>query len=281
MAVPEVLHGLDVLVVDDNATNRRILYETLVRWRMKPVLAESGARALEIMERFALTGDRFALILLDVQMPEMDGFTLAKRIREDSKLTGPQIMMLSSLDINAVGQQLRETGHYLVKPVTRANLLAMILRVLGERPQWPPPPRVEDRARIGKSLRILLAEDNVVNQKVATNLLEKQGHSVVVTSSGAEALSAYRRESFDLILMDVQMPEMNGYDATQAIRATEKGTGRHVPIVALTAHALKGDREGCLDKGMDDYLSKPIHRQELIDLLDRLGQTASPSPIYQ
>ena len=143
------------------------------------------------------------------------------------------------------------------------------------RPQRPSQLRIADRAGIGGALRILLAEDNMVNQKVAAHLLEKQGHSVVITSNGAEAVSAFAREAFDLILMDVQMPEMNGYDATQAIRAREEGTGRRVPIVALTAHAVKGDREICIEMGMDDYLSKPIHRQELMAVVERWGRAQS------
>jgi CheY-like chemotaxis protein len=265
----EALHGLGVLVVDDNATNRRILYETLVRWKMKPVLADGGPEALEIMRQRARTGDRFDLILLDNQMPDMDGFTLARLIQEDPALAGPRIMMLSSLDIGSIGPELRETGHYLVKPVTRANLLSALLRVMGGGQPRLVPSRSAVRATTGRPLRILLAEDNVVNQKVAARLLEKQGHAVEVTSNGAEALAAFTRAAYDLILMDVQMPVMNGYDTTQAIRAAERGTDRHIPIVALTAHAMKGNREICLKAGMDDYLGKPIHSQELVAVLKR------------
>jgi CheY-like chemotaxis protein len=272
---PEALHGLAVLVVDDNATNRRILCETLVRWKMKPVLADGGAEALEIMRRQTLSGDRFALILLDAQMPGMDGFTLARRIQEDPALAGPRIMMLSSLDVNSVEPELREAGHYLVKPVTRANLLRTILKVLGEGQQRFATPRSVARATTGRPLHILLAEDNVVNRKVGARLLEKQGHSVEVTSNGMEALAAFTREAFDLIFMDVQMPVMNGYNATQAIRAAELGTDRHTPIVALTAHAMKSDREICLKAGMDDYLAKPIHPEELAAVLKRWGKPQS------
>ena len=272
LAEPEALHGLAVLVVDDNATNRRILYETLVRWRMKPVLADGGPKALEIMRQHARSGDRFALVLLDNQMPDMDGFTVARLIQEDPALAGPQIMMLSSLDIGSIGPELRETGHYLVKPVTRANLLDAILRVMGGGQQRLVPSRSAVRAAIGRPLRILLAEDNAVNQKVAARLLEKQGHSVELTSNGTEALAAFTRGAFDLILMDIQMPMMNGYDATQAIRAAERGTDRHIPIVALTAHAMKGDREICLRAGMDDYLGKPIRPPELASVLERWGK---------
>lgn len=278
-AEPEALHGLAVLVVDDNATNRRILYETLVRWQMKPVLADGGSKALDIMRQRASSGDRFALVLLDVQMPDMDGFTLARQIQQDPKLSGPRIMMLSSLDINAAGPELRKTGHYLVKPVTRPNLLKAILKVLGEEQDSFVLSRNAVRATTGRPLHILLAEDNAVNQKVAARFLQKQGHSVEVTSNGTEALAAFTRDAFDLILMDVQMPVMNGYDATQAIRAAERGTGRHIPIVALTAHAMKGDREICLKAGMDDYLGKPIHPLELAAVLERWGKRRS-NPVH-
>jgi len=269
---PEVLRGLPVLVVDDNATNRRILYDTLIRWGMKPVLAGGGPEALDILRGHVGSAGRFALLLLDAHMPDMDGFTLAAHIQEDPALAGPRIMMLSSLDIGSIKPELRESGYYVVKPVTRANLLSAILRVLGGEPQRLVPSRGALPAATGRPLRILLAEDNAVNQKVASRLLEKQGHSVEVTSNGAEALAAITRDAFDLILMDVQMPVMDGYDATLAIRAAEQGTGRHVPIVALTAHAMKGDREICLKAGMDDYLGKPIRPRELASVLERWGK---------
>ncbi len=269
---PEGLHGLAVLVVDDNATNRRILYETMLRWQMRPVLADSAASALDVMRQHARSGDRFALVLMDVQMPDVDGFMLARQIQEDPTIAGPRIMMLSSLDMSSMGAELRNTGHYVIKPVTRADLLSAILKVLSEDQQ-----RAVVRSRrvasspVRRPLNILVAEDNAVNQKVAARLLEKLGHSAEVTANGAEALAAFSHGTFDLILMDVQMPVLNGYDATQAIRAAERGTGGHIPIVALTAHAMKGDREFCLEAGMDDYLGKPIHPQELEQVLERWG----------
>jgi signal transduction histidine kinase/DNA-binding response OmpR family regulator len=269
---PESLRGLPVLVVDDNATNRRILYQTLLGWGMKPVLAGGGPEALDTLHRHALAGERFALLLLDAHMPDMDGFTLSRQIEEDPRIAGPRIMMLSSLDIGSIRPELRQTGHYVVKPVTRANLLSAILRVLGEEPQPLAPPRTTERATAGPPLHILLAEDNVVNQKVAARLLEKQGHSVEIAKNGQDAVAAFTRCAFDLILMDVQMPVMNGYDATQAIRAAEQGGDRRVPIVALTAHAMKGDREICLQAGMDDYLGKPIRPLELAAVLERWGK---------
>jgi CheY-like chemotaxis protein len=221
---PEALRGLPVLVVDDNATNLRILHDTLVHWGMKPVLAGGGPEALDILRAHVRSGDRFALLRLDAHIPDMDGFTLAALIQEDPALAGPRIMMLSSLDIGSIKPEVRATGHYVVKPVTRANLLSAILRVLGAEPPRLLPSRRATPAATGQPLRILLAEDNAVNQKVAARLLEKLGHSVEVTSDGAEALAAFTRDAFDLILMDVQMPVMDGYDATLAIRAAEQGT---------------------------------------------------------
>ncbi len=267
----EALHGLAVLVVDDNATNRRILHEMLVRWQLKPVLTESGRQALEVARDYARAGERFAMVLLDAQMPEMDGFTVARRIQEDPTLAGPPIMMLSSLDVRSAGPDLREAGlaRFIVKPVTRERLLKSILEVLGERRQHTVMAYRPENAGANRRLHILLAEDNPINQRVVQLLLKKQGHSVVVASDGSQALKAFERETFDLILMDVQMPELNGYDATQAIRAREQGTGTQIPIIALTAHAMKGDREICLEAGMDDYLTKPIGHQELTAALRR------------
>jgi signal transduction histidine kinase/CheY-like chemotaxis protein len=268
--VPEALRGLAVLVVDDNPTNRLILAEMLARWQMKPILAESGARALDILRENARAAKHFALALLDVHMPEMDGFTLASRIQQEHTFAGPRVMMLSSSDVRSVSPQLSADGitSCLVKPVTRSNLLKSILKVLGQPQQFTPsadPPSSTATRR----LRILLAEDNQVNQRLAVRLLEKQGHSVVVASTGREALEASSREEFELILMDVQMPVMNGYDATRAIRAREGNTGRHIPIIALTAYAMHGDREICLEAGMDDYLSKPIQTRDLHAVLTR------------
>ena len=267
----EALDGLLVLVVDDNATNRRILQEMLTQWHMRPVLADSGPRALEIIHEHTLAGKRFGLALLDVQMPGMDGFTLASRIQQDHTFAGPRIMMLSSVDVRSMSPESRADGiaEHLVKPVTRANLLKAILKVLG---QAQKDPATADRPPLSSAirpLRILLAEDNPINQKVGVRLLERQGHLVVLVSNGAEALNAFVRENFDVILMDIQMPVMDGYDATRAIRARERNTGGHIPVIALTAHAMHGDRQICMDAGMDDYVSKPIQTRELCETLAR------------
>ena len=269
----EALRGLAVLVVDDNAASRRILCDTLLRWGMKPVLAGSGPEAMDIVRQRARSLDRFALFLLDSQMPGVDGFTLARQIEEEDAPAGPRVMMLGSLDMVSIGPELRGTGRYVVKPVTPANLLGAILRALGEGgEQRCALPRSAAYPVAERPLHILLVEDNVVNQKVAVRLLEKQGHSVAIACNGEEALAAFLRGRFDVILMDVQMPVMNGYEATQAIRTAERGTGSHTSIVALTAHAMTGDRELCLQAGMDDYLGKPIHPSELLAVLERQGK---------
>jgi len=272
--VPEALRGLPVLVVDDNATNRLILAEMLTRWGMKPVLAESGTSALDILRENARAAKHFALALLDVHMPEMDGFTLASRIQQERTFAGPRIMMLSSGDVRSVSPQLCADGisSCLVKPVTRSNLLKSVLKVLGQPQQLTPDADTLSGSTATRRLRILLAEDNQVNQRLAVRLLEKQGHLVVVASTGREALEAVSREEFELILMDVQMPVMNGYDATRAIRACERNSGRHIPIIALTAYAMHGDREICLEAGMDDYLSKPIQIRDLHTVLARYSE---------
>ncbi len=280
-AGPEALHGLSVLVVDDNATNRRILEETLIGWRMKPVLADSGTRALELLRSYAQAGNRFDLVLLDAQMPGMDGFTVARHIQVDPTLSGTRIMMLSSVDAK-LRSGLSELGlaDYVVKPVLRANLLKAILKVLGfHQPSAIQPPLIAVIDLL-PPLHVLVAEDNQVNQRVAVLLLKKEGHSVVVASDGSEALNAFTRESFNLIFMDVQMPVMNGYEATREIRRREEQTGQHTPIIALTAHAINGDREICLEAGMDDYLSKPIQTPDLHEILARWGrQRQSELPV--
>jgi signal transduction histidine kinase/CheY-like chemotaxis protein len=278
----EELSGLAVLLVDDNATNRLILEEMLVRWRMQPVLAESGARALEILRERALAGERFALVLLDAHMPEMDGFTLASVIRQDRSFAGPRIMMLSSLDVRPAAAEASADGitEYLAKPVTRSSLFKAILKALGQPEQTHVANSgVPASAMETPLLRILLAEDNPVNRKVAVRLLEKQGHSVTAVADGQNAVEAVAHSQFDLVLMDVQMPLMNGFDATRAIRAHEAGVGGHIPIVALTAHAMHGDREICVDAGMDDYLSKPLQPRDLYAVLARwCGKAVGETP---
>jgi signal transduction histidine kinase/DNA-binding response OmpR family regulator/HPt (histidine-containing phosphotransfer) domain-containing protein len=278
----ESLRGLRVLVVDDNLTNRRILDSTLRAWHMQPALAD-GARATKAeLARAAAEGRPFALVLLDAMMPETDGFALLEEVRKHPALDGAAIMMLSSADRQGDVARCRRLGvsRYLVKPIDSAELLEAVCGALGDVPAGAAPAagqRVAVGARPPRPLNILLAEDNVVNQKLFVRLLEKFGHRVRVAGTGREALDAWRAEPFDLILMDVQMPEMGGLEATAALRAEEQGGGRHIPVIALTAHAMKGDHERCLQAGMDAYLTKPLRAADLLDTLGRLFPPDAPS----
>jgi two-component system sensor histidine kinase/response regulator len=270
------LHGLPVVVVDDNATNRLILQDLLCHWEAVPVLVESGREALAILHAAAGSGEPFQLVLLDNMMPEMDGFMLAEAISREPGLVGSTLMMLSSADRQENIARCREFGikAYLNKPIRRAELLAAILSALsGSSSQ-----EIHASTRVSRlistgtcSLRVLLTEDNSVNQKLAVRLLEKRGHSVMVAGNGREAIEQLARESFDVVLMDVQMPEMDGFEATRRIRERERTTGEHVPIIAMTAHAMKGDRERCLQEGMDGYISKPLRPNELFESVESLA----------
>jgi signal transduction histidine kinase/CheY-like chemotaxis protein len=265
------LRGMRVLVVDDNATNRRILVQTLRHWEMLPAEAETGERALALLHEQTSAGRPFDLVLLDAQMPGIDGFTTARLIHEDKSLVCTRIMMLSSVDVKVLTSKLRELGlaQYLVKPVTRDTLWHSIVTAIGHREQPLHGAPARNGAGNERRLSVLLAEDNPVNQKVAALLLQREGHKVTGVSNGVEALAALARQPFDAILMDIQMPEMNGYETTRAIRETERATGAHIPIIALTAHAMQGDREICLEAGMDAYLSKPIQAHAIRELLTR------------
>ena len=272
------LRGVAVLVVDDNATNRRVLEETLRLWGAVPACAQSGPEALAELRRAAAAGTPYPLILLDVMMPDMDGFTVAGTIAGEPALAGASILMLTSADRQEDAARSRAVGvgAYLVKPVKAAELLRSISSVLqlaaGLAPplsgRMAAPVTTSEAAPAARRMRILLAEDNPVNQRVAVRLLEKLGHSVTVANHGGEALAELGRAAFDLVLMDVQMPEVDGFAATAEIRRREEGTGRRAPVVAMTAHAMKGDRERCLAAGMDDYLSKPVLRGELVRVLE-------------
>src|SRR5271157_69630 len=269
-AVPTIdLAGLAVLVVDDNTTNRRILREMLSNWGMRLSLAESGAAALECLKQAPYP---FGLILTDVNMPDMDGFALVEQLRQGPDLAATaKVIMLTSAGQRGDAARCRELGvaAYLTKPVGQAELLDCIARVLGPAGAGPVVLITHHTLREEKrTLHVLLAEDNAVNQKLAARLLEKHGHHVTVTSNGHEALAALDRDNFDVVLMDVQMPEMDGFEATAVIRVREQSTGRHLPIIAMTAHAMQGDRERCLAAGMDGYIAKPIKAQELLDLLE-------------
>ena len=271
---PEGLAGVRVLVVDDNRTNRRILEDLLTNWGMRPSMAVGGPDALVQLKDAVSRGEPFRLALLDVMMPHMDGFMLAERIRQESYLNDCTLIMLSSAGQTENSSRCEELGiaRYLIKPVKQSDLRETILRALSTEVipslslRHVPLPAVESR-----SLRILLAEDGLINQRVACGLLEKRGHKVVVANNGLEAVEAVEREAFDLVLMDVQMPEMDGIEATAAIRQLEQTTGHRIKIIAMTAHALKGDRERCLASGMDDYLTKPIRPKALYAMLDGIA----------
>ena len=270
---PESLRGLRVLVVDDNATNRRILDEMLKHRGMKPILADGGLPALAALRQARDAGVPFPLVLTDAQMPDMDGFALAEQIKQDPRLTDATIMMLSSAGQRGDTTRCRELGvaAYLIKPIRQSELFDAILNVLSRSAPGGVEPAVVTRHSLGESrrkLHILLAEDNPVNQTVATRLLQKRGHTVKVANNGREALAALEREKFDLVLMDIQMPEMDGFEATTAIRAKEKSSGDHLRILAMTAHATKKDHERCLAAGMDEYVSKPIQPQELFQAVE-------------
>ncbi|MGH9862431.1 MAG: response regulator, partial [Candidatus Acidiferrales bacterium] len=270
---PDTLRGLSVLVVDDNATNRRILEEMLLRWGMRPTLAEGGPAALAALQRAKESQQPFPLVLLDVNMPEMDGFMLAERIKQDPDYRAATIMMLSSSGQRGDAARCRELGvaAYLVKPVRQAELFEAIVRVLQEAPCPGEPPPLLTRHTLGESrrrLRVLVAEDNLVNQKVVTRLLEKRGHTVQVAANGRQALAAVEQDAFDVVIMDIQMPEMDGLEATAAIRKREKRTGAHLRVVALTAHARKEDQDRCLAAGMDAYLAKPVKPEQLFAVVE-------------
>ncbi|MGB2899544.1 MAG: response regulator [Candidatus Acidiferrum sp.] len=271
----ENLSGVKVLVVDDNRTNRKILEGMLKRWEMKVTSVEGGEEALEELSAARGAREPYGLILTDMHMPKMDGFALVERIRQRPELSTATIMMLTSAGHRGDAARCEELGvsAYLLKPIRQSELREAVARVLGTKEQEGAIPLItryslQGLQELSASLRILLAEDNLVNQRLAARLLEKRGHTVVVAGNGREALKAFENEDFDLLLMDLQMPEMDGFEATVAIRKKEKDSGNHLPIVALTAHAMKGDREKCLAGGMDEYLTKPIRLQELDELLE-------------
>ena len=279
---PIALPGLPVLVVDDNVTNRRILSEMLTNWQMRPSEADGAVAALAKMHEAALAGAPYPLVLLDAHMPEVDGFMLAEQIHEQAQLAGATIMMLTSGDRpgDAARSQRMGIACYLTKPIKQSELFDAIMAALGAPAlagaaldETPPLPASH------KQLRVLLAEDSLVNQKLAVCLLEKWGHQVSVAANGHQAIAAVAAEPFDLVLMDVQMPDLDGLEATAAIRRSEAESGRHLPIVAMTAHAMVGDRERCLAAGMDGYLSKPIRARELLAVIEQvLSGEAQPNP---
>jgi PAS domain S-box-containing protein len=275
-ANPRGLSGLRTLIVDDNAVNCRILREMLLNWRMKPTVVRSGQAGFQEMLRAAKSHSAYQLVLLDAMMPEMDGFALAEKIKDQPELADATVMMLSSAMPAGSAERCGALGiaGFLTKPVTQSELLDAILIAVKPPTEAAKDP-VANNGFVGtdpmaSSLRVLVAEDNLVNRAVATGILEKRGHVLVHATNGREAVEAFGDGRFDLILMDVQMPEMDGFEATRRIREVEKGSGGHTKIVALTAHAMAGDRERCLAAGMDDYISKPLRKEDLVRVLHGL-----------
>ncbi|MBS0206560.1 MAG: response regulator [Planctomycetes bacterium] len=272
---PPVLDGLRVLVVDDNATSRRILSEILCNWGMRPTALPSVAEAVTELERSFSSGRPYALILTDSNMPGQDGFDLAAHIQKRNELCGSLIMMLTSADKSDDQSRCQELGisACLIKPVKQSELLDAIVQAVGTNTALTvPASAVLAPARTAsRSKSILLAEDSLINQKLAIGLLERWGHQVTVANNGKEAVEKSGSQQFDLILMDVQMPELDGLDATRQIRARESRTGVHLPIIAMTAHAMKGDRELCLEAGMDGYLMKPIRAEQLFRQIEEVS----------
>jgi PAS domain S-box-containing protein len=269
------IKDLRVLVVDDNATNRQILQEMLINWQMRPTPAENGRQALALLESSTAAGQSFPLILLDANMPEMDGFTFAEKIKQDPRFSSILIMMISSAGIRGDAALCRKLGisAYLTKPIKQSLLLDAILLTLGttaEKQEGLPLITRHFLRKGGRPLKILLAEDNIINQKMTERVLQKYGHSVKIAQDGVEVLSLLPTDTFDLILMDVQMPNLDGCHTSMAIRQEEKKTGAHIPIVAMTAHAMKDDKERCLASGMDDYISKPIKPEFLMEVINRV-----------
>jgi two-component system, sensor histidine kinase and response regulator len=282
------------LIVDDNSTNRRILTDLLRAWRMKPVGVTTAAEALSMLYRASERHHAFPLVITDVHMPDMDGYGLVERIKESPQLAGATILMLTSAGQPGDAARCHELGvsAYLTKPVRPGELRTAVeialARVWWKADTHPNHDRAASAAqpaiaaRYGSThLRILLAEDHIINQRVAMRILESQGHTVVLANNGREAVAAVAQENFDLVLMDVQMPEMDGLEAAAAIREQELGTGRHLLIIAMTAHARKEDRERCLAAGMDDYISKPIRAAKLLEMIDKYSVQPAGGPRHE
>jgi signal transduction histidine kinase/DNA-binding response OmpR family regulator len=271
------LQGTPVLVIDDNATNRRILEAMLTGWSMQPTLVGRGQEGLVAMRRAKDMGKPFPLILLDAQMPDVDGFMIAEKLKEDPALAGSAIMMLTSAGLRGDAARCRELGisAYLIKPIRQSELLEAILLVLGQ------PSLKRDRLDLvtrhtireaRRKLRILVAEDNAINRELLTCLLQNHGHTVTAVTTGREAVELLDKNAvnYDIVLMDVEMPDMDGFQATALIREKEKVSGKHIPIIALTADAMKGDCERCLAAGMDGYVPKPVRLQDLLETVQTL-----------
>ena len=266
------LRDIRVLIVDDNRTNRRILEEVFGNWQMPAVSADNADEAWRLLQQAQQASQPFRLLVTDCNMPDVDGFMLTERINQSAELRRPEIIMLTSGDRPGDAARCKQLGiaGHLMKPVKQSELLDLTMRVLGSAAAAEAAPTAEEPPVVLRPLRILLAEDSLFNQKLAVGLLEKQGHSVFVANNGSEAIAAATSQTFDIALIDVQMPDLDGFEATAEIRARERRTGQHLPIIALTAHAMKGDRERCLAAGMDEYLAKPIRARELFATIQKV-----------
>jgi two-component system sensor histidine kinase/response regulator len=267
IALDASLAGLHVLVVDDNATNRRLLSEFLRGWGCRPADVSDGTAALAAVEA-AQASDPFQLILLGMQMPEMDGVQVAAALKCDPRSAAVPIVLLTSM--GAAESRSNDFAAVLAKPLRQAQVREVLSRIVGTSAPVEPP-RTAVAAGSGHELYVLLAEDNVVNCRVAKHMLGRLGCRVDVVGDGQAAVEAVAERPYDVVLMDVQMPTMQGYEATGEIRRR----GFTTPVIAMTAHALQGDRERCLAAGMDDYVSKPIHIEALAEVLTRWGRTRS------
>jgi signal transduction histidine kinase/CheY-like chemotaxis protein len=269
------LAGLPVLVVDGNATSRRLLQEMLTGWGMNPTLAARGPEALALLEKAKTLGVPFPLVLLDAHIPQMNGYVIAGKIKNDPKFKESEVVMLTSVGLRGDAAKCREIGisAYLTKPIKPSDLLHAIKLMMGSREvqQENQPLLTAHFIRESRNaLTILVAEDNLVNQTLARRLLEKRGHTVIVAETGKAAVAVVEKQTFDLVLMDVQMPEMDGLEATAAIREREKTTGKHLPIIAMTANAMIGDKEHCLQTGMDGYVAKPLSAKDLFEAIESI-----------
>jgi two-component system sensor histidine kinase/response regulator len=279
---PKALEGLRVLVVDDNATNRKILEEMLASWRMRPSAVADASSALEALKAALAKNGRFDAVITDGQMPEVDGFMLARTIKQHRRLSSTPIVMLTSIGNASDTALCRKIGvdAYLTKPVKHSDLLDTLAGLFGVSTRQPAAATAAKAAtRPERRLRVLVAEDNPVNRKLVTKLLQKRGHKVSAVENGqlaVDALTGPQTSTYDAVLMDLQMPVMSGLEATEAIRVHERSHGGRVPIIALTAHAMQGDRERCLAAGMDGYLAKPIDVEELIATVEGAGVSVPP-----
>lgn len=258
-----------MLVVDDNATSRRVHGEILASCGLETAVADGAAAALAALRRAAGAGRPFRLVVIDAVMPDMDGWTLAEKVRQEPKLGACRVLLLYPAGQPDGPARCRQMGirHCLTKPAKASDLLETVRDAL-DVPRNHKELSETGPASSERALRILLAEDGPVNQEVAVGLLELRGHHVEVVNNGKEALEALERQTFDAVLMDIEMPEMDGLEATAVIRKKERAAGGHVPIIAMTAHAMKGFREQCTEAGMDGYVSKPVRSAELFDALD-------------